>query len=200
MANEKLINDTITVYTEIFRRLVKPDFNIVRGGSNLKKIRLFLEAFEHEFGAITSERLVDFCVAIAYYYRDRKFQIGHLFGQSAIKRLKTNAHGSKFYEDRWLKKKNLSRILLVDMIKDKGSHPHAKYIYMPSEETTKQRMLNLEVGFTICQISTLGWSPLSPTCQQCKFIEECKAETQRKFPELFRLRSEYGEQQHSGLN
>lgn len=194
MANEKLINDTITVYTEIFRRLVKPDFNIVKGGSNLKKISKFLELFEKEFGAITSERLVDFCVAIAFFYRDRKYQVGHLFTQSAINRMKSNARGTKFYEDRWLKKGKLSRISLVNMIKDKSSHPQAKYIYMPSEETTKQRMLNLEVGFTICQVSTLGWSPLSPTCQKCKFIEECKAETRKKFPELFRLRSEHGEQ------
>lgn len=194
MANEKLINDTITVYTEIFRRLIKPDFNIKKGGSNLKKISKFLELFEKEFGAITNERLVDFCVAIAYFYRNRQFQVGSLFSQSAINRMKTNAHGTKFYEDKWLKKEKLSRILLINMIKDRESHPHAKYIYMPSEETTKQRMLNLEVGFTICQVSTLGWSPLSPTCQQCKFVEECKAETHKKFPELFRLRNEYGKQ------
>lgn len=195
MANEKLTTSITTVYTEIMRRLIDPNFKFSQGGSTTKKIAKLLDILEKEFGTVTNERLVDFCVATAYFYKDRPYTVGHLLGKSAVTRLKTKAHGSKFYEDRWLSKAQLSRSQLVDMIKDRSTHPHAKYIFMASEEGTKMRMLNVDVGYTICQLSTLGWSPLSPACQLCKFVKECKAETQRKYPELYRLRSEHGERQ-----
>lgn len=195
MENEKSTTNLITVYTEIIRRLIDPNFRFSKGGATIKKIAKFLDIFEHEFGAVTNERLVDFCVATAYLYKDRAFTVGHLLGKAAVTRLKTKANGSKFYEDRWLSKAQLSRSQLVDMIKDRSEHPHAKYIFMASEEGTKMRMLNVDVGFTICQLSTLGWSPLSQACQLCNFVEDCKLETQRKYPELYRLRSEHGKRQ-----
>lgn len=195
MENEKLTTNLITVYTEIMRRLIDPNFKFSQGGSTTKKIAKFLDIFKKEFGTVTNERLVDFCVATAYFYKDRPYTAGHLVGKAAVTRLKTKAHGSKFYEDRWLSKVQLSRSQLLDMIKDRSTHPHAKYIFMPSEEGTKMRMLNVDVGFTICQLSTLGWSPLSPACQLCDFVEKCKTETERRFPELYRLRNEYGERQ-----
>ena len=191
MANEKLARKAITVYSEIIRRLVNPTFSIPCGGSNIRKATLFIKRLEDAFGTVSYERLVDCCVATAYANRERPFSIGQLFGEAAIKRLTKNAHGVKYYENKWLKSKELSREALVAMIADRDKHPHAKYIYMPSEESTKERMLNLEVGFMICQISTLGWSPMSYACSRCDFVKQCKDETKRKFPELFRLRIDY---------
>ena len=74
---------------------------------------------------------------------------------------------------------------LLDLIIDKSEHPKAKFIFVQSEEGTKLRLLNRDVGFVICQTSTLGWSPLSEACAQCNYIDKCKRETQNKYPEIF---------------
>jgi hypothetical protein len=97
-----------------------------------------------------------------------------------------------FYEDQWLSTAQLTRKSLYNLIADRSEHPHAKYIHAFWEERTKKRMLNKEAGYLLCRISTLGWSPVSETCGQCKFTQECMKETQRKYPELYRIRLEYG--------
>lgn len=194
MANEKLIKQTITVYTEIIRRLVDPTFRFSQGGATIKTISNFLDLFAKEYGTVTKERLVDFCVCTAYTYREReRWTIKQIFSQSSIKRLRESKQGKAYYENVWLSSAQLDREYLVNLIIDRKEHPQAKYIYVPSEESTKKRLLNQEVGYLLCQTSTLGWSPLSATCQQCDFINQCKKETQSKFPELYRIRVEYGE-------
>ncbi len=114
-------------------------------------------------------------------------RISQVFGPKSIRRFDTNK-GRRWYEDEWLSKANLTRIDLVSMVEDKAAHPQAKFIYLPMEEPTKQRMLNQECGYIICQASTLGWSPKSESCSQCRFIAKCKNETSKKYPEIFRLR------------
>lgn len=63
---------------------------------------------------------------------------------------------------------------------------------MPSEEARKFRLHNQRSGFVMCQASTMGWSPQSEACRTCQFIDECKKETEIKFPELYRIRIENG--------
>ena len=70
------------------------------------------------------------------------------------------------------KSAELSRAGLLDLIVDKSEHPKAKFIFVQSEEGTKLRLLNRDVGFVICQTSTLGWSPLSEACAQCNYIDK----------------------------
>lgn len=194
MANEKLIKQTITVYTEIVRRLVNPTFRFSQGGATIKTISNFLDLFAQEYGTVTNERLVDFCVCTAYAYRDREqWTVKQIFGPSSLKRLRESKQGKAYYENSWLSSAQLSREYLLNLIIDKKEHPQAKYIYVQSEESTKRRLLNQGVGYLLCQTSTLGWSPLSETCKRCDFINECKKETQSKFPELYRIRVEYGE-------
>lgn len=193
MENEKLIKNIITVFTEIETRLVSPSFRFSQGGATIKTLSGFLQLFEKEFGSITRERLVDFCICTAYAFRNRdNWTIKQAFGPAAIKRLKDSKHGARYYEDNWLESKNLSRTYLINLIADKSEHPLAKYIFMQSEEPTKMRLLNMEVGFAVCQSSTLGWSPVSDACKMCNFSEQCKIETGKKYPELYRIREEYG--------
>lgn len=100
---------------------------------------------------------------------------------------------SKVYsEDKWLSEAQLTREYLNSLV-NKREHPQAKYIYMPSEECTKKRGINTDIGFVICSTSTLMWSPFSPACQMCTNVEKCKQETAIKYPELYRIRlEEYG--------
>ena len=89
MASENLIKQTVTVFTEIQRRLVDPTFKFSQGGATIRTLSNFLDLFAKEFGSVTKERLVDFCVCTAYAYKDReRWTIKQAFGPSSIKRLK----------------------------------------------------------------------------------------------------------------
>lgn len=193
MANEKLIKQTSTVFTEIIKKLVDPTFKFSKGGATTKLLQKFLDRFEKEFGAVTCERLVDFCVCAAYTFKNRKpLPLQQVFGPQSILRIKEQTRGQRFYQNQWLETVGLSREALVNLIKDRREHPQAKYIYVASEELTKKRQLNHKLGYLICQTSTLGWSPLSEACQNCQFVADCQKETEYKYPELYRLRIENG--------
>lgn len=194
MESEKWVKKTMVVFSEIEKKLVDSSFRFSQGGATVKTLTKFIELFEKEFGAVTKERLVDFCICTAYAYRSReKWTIKQAFGPAAIKRLKESKRGVRYYEDQWLQEKELTRDALIKMIADRSEHPLAKYIFQESEELTKLRLLNRLSGYAICQVSTLGWSPLSQACGGCNYIEQCKRETDRKYPELYRIRVEYGE-------
>lgn len=193
MEKEKLTKQIATVFTEIIKKLVNPTFSFPKGGAATRTLTTFVARIEKEFGAVTCERLVDACITGAYTFRERdNWTIKQVFGPSTIQRVKEQKRGQLFYQNQWLETGGLSRGGLLDLIKDRSEHPLAKYIYMRSEEATKQRQLNQKTGFLICQVSTLGWSPLSKSCQQCEFQKDCMTETERKNPELYRLRIEYG--------
>ena len=193
MARERQIKQVITVYTEIVTRLVNKTFRFSQGGKTTRTISKFLDEFEKEYGTITKERLVDFCICTAHIYRVReKWTIQQVFGPTSLSRFKESKQGKVYYEDKWLSEGQLTREYLYNLIADRKEHPQAKYIHVLSEEGTKRRLLNQRVGYLLCQTSTLGWSPVSETCKQCDFQQECENETQRKYPELYRIRLEYG--------
>lgn len=182
------------VFTEIQRKLVNPTFKFSQGGATFTTLSNFVNAFEKEFGAVTKERLVDFCICTAHTYRSiSNSSIKQMFGSASIKKFKEAKDGKAYYENQWLSSAKLTRQQLVNMISDRQEHPQAKYIYVEAEEGSKKRLLNKEVGYLLCQASTLGWSPVSEACQQCVFVVQCKQETQRKYPELYRIRIEYGQ-------
>lgn len=194
MENEKLVKKILTVYTEIEKRLVNKAFKFSQGGATNRTLLKFLGQFEKEFGTISIQRLVDFCICTAHFYHDKPIgQTPQKFGQASIKRFATAKKGKFFYEDQWLEDAGLTRTFFYNLVTNKESHPQAKYIYVEYEEGTKKRMLNKMVGYAICQASTLGWAPKSPTCSQCDFVDRCKKETEAKYPELYRIRLEDGE-------
>lgn len=193
MVTEYLIKQTMKVFTRIATNLINPSFRFTSGGDAIRIIAQALESLEKKYGGLSRERIVDYCVTSAYIFknRGREWRINQVFGPRSIQRFDTNK-GRRYHEDRWLATVNITRADLLSLIEDRSRHPQAKYIYMPMEEPTKQRLLNHEAGFLICQSSTLGWSPESECCSNCRFTEECKIETNRKFPEIYRLRLENG--------
>lgn len=193
MEKEKLTKQTAAVFTEIIKKLVNPTYKFPKGGAATRTIHTFLDRIEEEFGAVTCERLVDVCITGAYTFRERSdWTLKQVFGPSTIKRVKEQKRGQIFYQNQWLETGGLSRDALLALIKDRKEHPQAKYIYIQAEEATKIRQLNRKTGFLICQLSTLGWSPMSDACNQCQFVADCQKETERKYPEIYRLRIENG--------
>ncbi|WP_239059473.1 hypothetical protein [Bacteroides sp. 224] len=193
MARERQIKQVMTVYTEIVTRLVDKSFRFSQGGITIRAISKFLDEFEKEYGIITKERLVDFCICAAHTFREReKWTIQQVFGPKSQTRFRESKQGKVYYEDNWLSEAQLTRDYLYNLIADRKEHPQAKYIHVLSEESTKKRLLNQKIGYLLCQTSTLGWSPVSETCEQCNFQQDCKKETQSKYPELYRIRLEYG--------
>lgn len=181
------------IFTEIATKLISPSFKFSKGGEAIRIVAQALGRLEKKHGSLSRERIVDYCVSAAYTFKDRgdKWKINQVFGPKSIEKFGTDRR-VKYYEDRWLASANITRSHLLSYLADKSKHPHQQYVYMPMEEPTKRRMLNTNAGYLICQSSTLGWSPESENCSLCKFVNQCQIETQRKFPEIYRLRIEHG--------
>lgn len=183
----------MNVFARIATNLINPNFRFSNGGAAIRVIKQALERLEQKCGGLSRERIVDYCISSAYPFKDRgtEWKINQVFGPKSIERFSTDK-GLRFYENRWLAHANITREDLMSLIEDRSKHPQARYIYLPMEESTKARALNTEAGYLICQSSTLGWSPESECCSQCKFTNTCKSETNRKYPEIYRLRLENG--------
>ena len=193
MVNEFLIKQTMKVFSQIAANLINPSFRFSNGGATVRVVKQALERLEKKCGGLSRERIVDYCISAAYVFKNRgeEWTINQAFGPKSIQKFNTDK-GLKYYEDRWLASANITRGDLISLIADRSNHPQARYIYLPMEEPTKKRMLNSDAGYLICQSSTLGWSPESECCSQCRFAEECKVETSIKYPEIYRLRLENG--------
>lgn len=190
------LSDTIKkakkIYTLIVRSLVDPSFQFPGGSGATKSVESFHNLLVKEYGEVTPERVVDFCVDAAYRYRDTQLynQPKQVFGNVSFVKYKSKGKGLAYYQNQWLAEAGLSRDSLLATINVHRIHPFAQYIYPEAEEATKLRRLNTVLGFIICQKSTLGWTPFSKACSQCDFTKECSKDVQRKNPELYRLRTE----------
>lgn len=193
MESEYRIHQTMKMFTEIATKLISPSFKFSKGGEPIRIVSQALGRLEKKYGSLSKERIVDYCVSAAYTFKDRgdRWKINQLFGPKSVEKFGTDRR-AKYYEDKWLASANITRIHLLTYLADKREHPHQQYVYMPMEEPTKKRMLNSHAGYLICQSSTLGWSPESESCSQCQYVDECKVETKKKFPEIYRLRTEHG--------
>lgn len=188
----KEIDKLIKLHTLLVRTAITPSFKLPKGGATVRTFQKAVGLLKMRFGEPSDERLVDYSVDMAFRaWKSGKATIAQIFSEAWFKRYLEAPKGLRFYEDEWLKEHDLDRQTLVDLIKDDGQHPHSKFLFVPSEEPTKRRHLNKRVGYAICQISTLGWSPESDSCKICRFIRDCKKETLRKYPELYRLRKKY---------
>lgn len=199
VSEERLIKQIKSIYTEIEKRLVDPSFKFPNGGATNKKLSKWIKDFSNLCGGdINSSRIVDYCIFQIHKNRNAQFQqklAPNVFGKTALDKYKQMSSREKaFMENQWLSEAQLTRAYLNSLISEqKQEHPQAKYIYMEAEESTKKRCLNTQVGYTICQISTLMWSPFSETCNMCTNAQDCMKETERKYPELYRIRIEkYG--------
>lgn len=197
---ERLKKQIKIVYTEIVRKLIDPSFKFPEGGKTDRKLSNFILKFTKMYGGeFSTTRLVDYCVFQIHKNRQSPHQrtlAPNTFGDTALQKYQQMTSKQKTYaEDKWLEEAQLTRTHLNSLISiKKKEHPLSKYIYMASEECTKRRCVNTEVGMIICATSTLMWSPFSDTCRQCSNADECKRTTATKYPELYRIRiEEYGE-------
>lgn len=196
---ERLKKQIKAVYTEITKRLVDPSFSFPEGGQTDRQLAQFILKFTQMCGGeFNTGRLVDYCVFQIHKNRNSPYQrtlAPKTFGNTALQKyLSMSSKQKKYMEDQWLSEANLTRPYLNSLICNKKEHPQSKYIYMASEESTKRRYVNMDMGLVICAASTLMWSPFSPTCQICKNADICKKETEKKYPELYRIRiEEYGQ-------
>lgn len=166
-------------------------------------IKMGIERLDKLFpNGVSDGRIIDFIVYQIYRFRDMigvkdtRWNMTWCFSDNAVQKFKhqfldaSGKAGMLYYIDQWLEDGGLNRGMLEKMIKVQDKHRLAKLVYIQSEDCTKKRFLNTEMGLALCLQSTTGWSPQSPVCSSCTNSEKCKVITQKKYPELFRLRSE----------
>lgn len=192
MEQKNKIKQLKKVFTAIANQMIDPTFKFSEGGATIRVLQSFLDKLAEENSAIAEERIVDVCVNIAYIYRNNFRPVKNMFSLSSIERFNESRRGKKYYEDEWLKTGSLTRSSLLSLIADRKEHPLSGYLYMANEEPRKLRLHNKKTGFMICQTSTLGWSPMSDACNTCNFSDDCKKLTNINYPELYRIRTEYG--------
>lgn len=152
---------------------------------------------DYKEDGISDRRIAEYCVNNVYRISCMRpentsmFKVNHIFGDASVQKFLDAPTGVKYYEGEFLKSLGVTMGDLILHIVDKKNHPHHKFIRTPHEERTKKRALNTPSGYYLCSKSTLMWNPFSESCNSCIFAEtKCKQETQRRFPELYRLRIE----------
>lgn len=187
----------IRVFSVLMQQL-SPRFSFPKGGAATKVVSSCLDSLEAIYSVkLSPERIVDYCVCQIYAasqfdegYVTNKWKITHSFGKKALERFSGTGKAKKYYEDKWLRECDLSRPMLLALIENKKRHPLFKFIYPDYEDVTKMRMLSSEVGYYICAVSTLLWTPFSPACRDCLKADLCKERTRSRYPELYRIRLE----------
>ena len=180
------------VFSFLVREMLWAEFRFPGGGLAQRQIADCIEKLDGR-----RERVVDFCICQAYTisrfsprYLRVNWKPSHSFGAKALERISCNSQGQRYYEDKWLASKELSRAGLLELFRDRSVHPLAKFIYIESEDRTKKRHRGSEAGLYICSVSTLMWTPFSPVCAACPSAEACREMTRRRYPELYRIRVE----------
>ena len=189
--NSKLMSRLFTV---LMRRTVLPGFVFPGGKVAERRVDACLGYLSLTFGTVGLERIVDFCIcqvyAVSRFTPDYllKWKLSHSFGERACVRFVTRKPGQKYYEDRWLKERSLTREYLLGLIEDRQVHPYYRFINPTWEEHTKRRAVSTEAGYYICAASTLLWTPFSVACKMCRFSDACQNRTRHLYPELYRIR------------
>ena len=180
MERKEWIDGCRRLFTRLVRTTVWADFVFPTGGKSDRQLGMCFDGLCREVVSVSAERLSDFCIcqtyAISGYdtaYR-RKWNVSHSFGKKAIGRYLRSGKERRYREDRWLKSFGLSRHDLARAVEDRRSHPFGRFIYPEYEETTKRRLLSTEAGYLVCALSTLMWTPFSPSCSKCAKAEPCR--------------------------
>lgn len=198
---DRRLPNVAKVFCKVVRELVNRDWLlpaaaplvIKNGMSHLEKL------FPN---GVSDGRIVDFLVYQIYRYRDliavsgSRWNITWCFSDKAIEKFRNQflvsggKAGMLYYIDRWLDEGGLSRGMLEDLVCCQSKHRLARHIYIKSEDCTKRRFVGTEMGLMLCSKGTTGWTPQSPVCSSCSMADRCMRITQKKYPELVRLRKE----------
>lgn len=189
----------------LIRRTIDPKWKCSYGGMAALQLQNGLESLPGVFSVpeISDERVIDYIVYQIYRNRqmivEGRWKLAWLFSQMSLDKYKkqfiseNGKSGMNYYINQWLDEFELSRSMLTAMIEKPKPNPLKKLVYMESEEPIKKRFAGTESGLALCHQATTGWSPFSETCSQCVNRTECEMITEKKFPELVRIRKEtYG--------
>ena len=184
---------------KIIITLIGKGYKISDGGQSLVVIEQGIKKINQSlfpYSDMADDRIIDYIVYFLYLKREPRwrFTIDDFFSDYAISKYKqqfmsdNGKTGINYYINQWLDDGELSRASLTKMIEEPKPHKMSKFIYMESEELIKKRFINTDMGYMLCQRSTTGWAPRSHCCQTCKNSSQCICATERKYPELIRLR------------
>lgn len=192
MERDEWKNSSRRLFTRLVRTTLWADFVFPAGGRTGR----VMDACFDQLTPVSAERLADFCICQVYAisgfgttYR-RRWDITHSFGGKAVNRYLQAGKERRYHEDRWLKSFSLSRSELAASVEDRSRHPLAKFLFPEYEEPTKRRLLSTEAGYAVCGMSTLLWTPFSPSCRHCANVVRCQRRTEALYPELYRIRCE----------
>lgn len=196
MGRSEWTNNCRRLFTHLVRAVLWADFVFPAGGRPERVLGACFDLLCRETVSVSPERLADFCICQVYAmsgygnaYR-RRWNVSHSFGGKAVCRYLQSDRRRRYYEDRWLGSFSLSRQGLSALVEDRSRHPFDKFIYPEYEEATKRRLLSTGAGYVVCGLSTLLWTPFSPSCRRCANAEKCRCRTERHYPELYRIRRE----------
>lgn len=189
------------MFQYVVKELVRNDWLLPPAAPHY--VEICMKKLDKKFsGNVSDGRIVNFIVYQIYRYRDliavkgSSWNISWCFSDKAIQKFmcqfmdSNGKSGMMYYIDCWLRDGDMDRSKLEEMIVDNSEHRLAKYIYIESEDATKRRFLNTEFGLHLCLTSTTGWTPQSPVCIACSNATQCISASQKKCPELIRLRKE----------
>lgn len=153
---------------------------------------------ERLYGGLYDARIADYLAYQIYINRNSiaegRWKAIWLFGNSSIEKYKNQflspngKAGIMYYIDQWLDGFGISREIIAKALSVK-KNSMKEYKDSDYEEPIKQRFYNTEAGYILC-MQTTGWNPNSPSCNGCIFIDKCKESTQKRFPELYRIRQQ----------
>lgn len=192
--NKEKNSTLVNAFTFLMQKSIRKDFAFPYGGVASKTITSCLESLKKIYGRLSPQRLTDYCICQVHLISNfpdsymRRWNVKHSFGHKAVARYLDNDSASYTQENLWLKKTGMSRETLYEQFRLRKEHPLIKLIYPEYEEVTKRRMHSSEVGFYLCQLSTLLWTPFSESCRTCSNEDRCKKVTEAKYGELYRIR------------
>ncbi len=189
----------LSVINKVIGELMNERFKIAPNGISLQMTQEGIERLNKTlfpYSNMADERIVDFLVYSLYLKRDSiyRFTVSQIFSEGLMLKFQRQfmsadgKSGMNYYINEWLDDGDLSRSKLTKMIEKPKPHKMAKFIYVESEEVIRKRFYNTEMGYMLCQRSTTGWTPRSQYCNGCKNAGQCMMVTERKYPELIRLR------------
>lgn len=184
---------------KIILTLIGKEFKIPDGGQSLAVVEQGIKKINqalYPYSNMADDRIIDYLVYFLYLKREPRwrFTVNDIFSDYAISRYRqqfmseNGKSGINYYINQWLDGGNLTRAALTKMIEKPKPHKMSKFIYLESEDLIKRRFFDTDMGYMLCQLSTMGWAPRSKWCQVCINASKCICATERKYPELIRLR------------
>ena len=201
MESQKTITQVAKAITTIIKAGIREDWRFPGGSYGISTIANGLERMKklYPYEGMSESRIIDFVVYQIYRCRDKiadgNWTLSWAFSDNAVERYRrqfmdvNGKSGMNYYINIWLKQHGMSREGLTRILLPQ-ENSMKKYVNPVHEEEIKGRFFNKDVGFFLCQSSSTGWNPKSDYCRKCKFMDKCMDATEKKYPEITRLRKE----------